>query len=56
MVEGDLLGLDMQAAKDLGNLGREAGQAKPVVDAVIQLLQIFGTRKSSSTSTVIHKR
>lgn len=30
--ETDLLNLDKQAAEDLGNIGREAGQLKPIVD------------------------
>ena len=62
MLESDLAGFDVQAAKDLGNLGREAGQLKPVIDAVLTAAQIFGTRKTSSTvhstsnSTVTHKQ
>lgn len=51
MLESDLVGFDVQAAKDLGNLGREAGQLKPVIDALLTGASILGTRKSSSTVT-----
>lgn len=49
--ETDLLKLDMKAAEQLGNIGREMGQLKPVIDI---LLQIAGMR--SKTSTVIHQK
>ncbi|UOF82701.1 pilot protein [Microviridae sp.] len=39
MHESDLAGLDVQAAQGLGNIGREAGQLKPVVDVIRSLLR-----------------
>jgi len=51
ILETDLLKLDVKAAEQLGNIGREMGQLKPIIDI---LLQIAGLR--SKTSTVIHKR
>lgn len=49
--ETDLLKLDMKAAEQLGNIGREMGQLKPIIDI---LLQVAGMR--SKTSTVIHQK
>jgi len=38
-VETDLLKLDRSAAEDLGNIGREAGQLKPVVDILRSVIR-----------------
>lgn len=38
--ETKLLDLDYQAADSLGNIGREAGQLKPIVDVLLQVLKI----------------
>lgn len=37
--ETDLLKLDYEAARDLGNIGREAGQLKPVVDILRSVIR-----------------
>lgn len=37
--ETDLLNLDIKAAKELGNIGREAGQLKPVIDILMSILK-----------------
>lgn len=39
MLESDLLGFDVKAATDAGNLGRQAGQYKPVVDAILSAIR-----------------
>ena len=38
MLDGDLLNLDLDAAEAAGNIGREMGQYKPIIDLVFQLL------------------
>jgi hypothetical protein len=38
--ETDLLKLDIDAAKSLGNIGREFGQLKPVIDVLLQLISM----------------
>jgi hypothetical protein len=38
--ETKLLDLDYQAADSLGNIGREAGQLKPIIDVLLQVLKI----------------
>lgn len=42
MLDGDLVNLDVKAAESLGNLGREAGQLKPLIDIVLQILPRLG--------------
>lgn len=39
MLDGDLTNLDIKAASAFDNLGREAGQLKPIIDIVMQLLR-----------------
>lgn len=49
MTESDLLGLDLDAAEAAGNIGREMGQYKPIIDLVFQLL---GARTGRSSRPV----
>lgn len=39
LLEANLLALDEKAANQLGNLGREFGQLKPVIDVILKLLR-----------------
>lgn len=39
MLEGDLITLDVQAAKALDNIGRESAQLKPIVDMIRLLMR-----------------
>lgn len=39
MLESDLIGLDVKAAVEAGNLGRMSGQFKPVVDAILSAIR-----------------
>lgn len=44
MLEGDLLMLDKQAIQSLDNLGKEAGQMKPIVDLITSVFRTLRGR------------
>lgn len=41
--------LDLDAAKSLGNIGRESGQLKPIIDVLLQLMQMGRPRGGGIT-------
>ena len=41
MLEGDLVGLDVEAAKKLSNVGREAGQLRPIIEMITNILRVI---------------
>jgi hypothetical protein len=45
----NLLDLDFKAAEQLGNIGREFGQLKPIVDVLMQLMQMGRPRGGGIT-------
>jgi hypothetical protein len=45
----NLLDLDIKAAEQLGNIGREFGQLKPIVDVLLQLMQMGRPRGGGIT-------
>lgn len=44
--DGVLKDLDIKAAQDLSNLGREFGQLKPIIDVLLQVLGTFTSKRT----------